>query len=384
MTTKSEDRKNAVYRTAAGGSLFGAGAYANRHVERRLKNAGHEGLFDSAKKLKLKPAHASFLAGKIGARGLQVTGLPLVAVGVKHIVKPTSTKPFSLNDEIVKPVVRNTFLHDQVKRGEKSLNVNKDAALEQKIHSSRARARDLSLVGGTLGLAALGTRAPEVASAVARRSAKFSAKPKVKRLIAFEPKATKVSNALGIGAIGVGSTGSFNFAHLQNLQNKQDVKKDAFLDQYRNHISPKAEEGYKHLRRGAISRHVDSVGAGVLGTGMMAHSIRSVRHKNKPIAALELLGGALSNKTAYDTNRMAREWNAKANKIKAKAYERERNGELGPGRYTDMAKSMWVEKAALSLVPKVPKGMLRTPSIRQGHLMHTRSGKIVSVRGSVG
>ena len=225
MSIESDDRRSAVYRTLAGGSVFGAGAYANRRVEQHLKNSGQPGLFDAAKKFKLKPTHARYMAGKIGARGLQVTGLPLAAVGVKHLVKPSETKKFSLKEEVVNPVLRNTLLHDQVKRGEKSLNVTKDASLDQKIHRSRTRARDLSLVGGTLGIAALGARSPEIAAAVARKSPKILAKPKVQRLVNFEPRATKASNALGIGAIGVGSAGSFNFAHLQSLQNKQDVKK---------------------------------------------------------------------------------------------------------------------------------------------------------------
>lgn len=381
MSVESDNRRNAAYRTVAGASVFGAGAYGNRRVEQSLKNSGQLGLFDATKKMKLKPAHARYLAGKIGARGLQVTGLPLAAVGVKHLVKPSETKRFSVKEEVVSPVLRNTLLHDQVKRGERSLNVNKDAALDQKLHRSRTRARDLALAGGTLGIAALGARAPEVAAAVARKSPKILAKPRVQRLVNFEPKATKASNALGIGAIGVGATGSFNFAHLQSLQNKQDVKKDAFLNQHRNRISPQAETGYKYLRNGYKHKVFDATAAGVLGAGTVAYSVRELRHKNKPAAVLGTLAGAITLKEAHDNAKAAREWNAKANKIKAKAYERARDGVFGVGRNVDMAKSLWVEK---SVIATVPKGLMRKPAIKAGHLMHTRTGKIVSVRGSIG
>jgi hypothetical protein len=108
-----------------------------------------------------------------------------------------------------------------------------------------------------------------------------------------------------------------------------------------------------------------------------------LKQNNKAGASLGLLGGAIALKQANDNAKAARTWNAKANKIKERAYQRERDGEWGKGRNVDMAKSMWVEKG-LSVGLPYPKGVLRRSGLRAGHLMRTRSGKTVSVRGSVG
>jgi hypothetical protein len=76
----------------------------------------------------------------------------------------------------------------------------------------------LSLSSGTLGLAALGTRAPAVARAAGNKGVKG-----LSRLASHEAKATSLSNTLGVGAIGVGSAGSFNYAAQQKLERKRDA-----------------------------------------------------------------------------------------------------------------------------------------------------------------
>jgi uncharacterized ParB-like nuclease family protein len=183
--------------------------------------------------------------------------------------------------------------------------------------------------------------------------------------------------AAAVGAAGLGAYGA-------NRANESKIAKkdDKFLRQYRDRISPNAEQGYKHLRSGAKSRQVDAVATGALGAGLASYSAKEFRNKNKSGAALSLLGGAVSLKESADNAYAARAWNAKANKIKQRAYQRERDGEFGSGRNVDMAKSMWVEKG-LSVGLPYPKGMRRS-GIRPGHLRRTRSGKTITVRGSVG
>jgi len=389
MSKQSEYRRNAVGQVVVGGALTGGGAYANRVTEQRLARSGNKGLFDAAKELKLNRAHAVYAGSKLGARSLQVTGLPLLALGLHGMVKPKKTRPVSISQDVVKPVLHNALLTDQAKKGQKVLqnNVSKESAADyrERIINSKRRSKNLSRVSGTLGLAALATRSPEIANAVARKVPKVAAHPKVSHLMSLEPKATKASNTLGVGAIGVGSLGSFNNARMQNLEVKRErVSKydDKFLTQYRNRISPKAEEGYKHLRRGARSRTIDAAGNAVIGAGLLAYGGKDLVQRKPGIASLGAVGGLMALKTAHDNANEARVWNAKAKKIKERAYQRERDGEWGRDRQVTVAKSMWNVDKALNL--SVPKGMIRRPGIRAGHLMRTRSGKTVAVRGSVG
>lgn len=76
----------------------------------------------------------------------------------------------------------------------------------------------LSLSSGTLGLAALGTRAPAVARSLNGKGVKG-----LSRLASHEAKATSLSNTLGVTALGVGSAGSFNYAAQQRLERKRDA-----------------------------------------------------------------------------------------------------------------------------------------------------------------
>jgi hypothetical protein len=707
---KQEYRRNAVGTASAGGATFGAGAYLNRKAEDKLKASGKPGIWDATKARKFSIEHAHFAGKKLGARSLQVTGLPLAAYGIRNIIKPTKNRPVDLHHDVIAPVAHNALLTDQVKRGEHRMS---KAVSEERIIQRKNRSKRYSRVSGTLGLAALAARSPEAAVSLTRRSKDLAKNPNLLKLAAKEPTFTRHSNTLGIGAIGVGSLGSFNNAKLQGLEAKrakeqinksaktdalkrivpsklrelgfeaQDlrqavkdsglrqgvkehmdymgrmtpseritakrvaqaeailkpgdklgrittpefdkpyqvgnvtaisprtrseklyemiggrrvavtfkpakggrsvgegdfsvsptgrfkakafkiktkdpmlmhgisnkltenirsaktpginfqagsytdtkgkvhgqvaweglpgtryvpgvgygraglfafhppttaafrtpkgtplsvegakaarrhviraatgratprdarhlpydarefvktlpwqghipgrvpflgktkiaagtatgvggtayyeenkhpratdgkfrskgglVQKDAFLDQYRNRISPKAEKGYKHLRSGARSRNIDAGTNAVLGAGLIGYSVRDLRHKNPLGAAVGTLGGALTLKGAHDNAREARSWNAKANKIKAKAYEREKNGEWGRDRQSTVAKAMWIEKgfpvkAGMAIGRPKPIGMMRRSVVRSGHLMHTASGKIVTVRGSIG
>lgn len=393
MKDKNKNRLHGVEAAAVGGSLVGVGANVNYRSENALRASGKKGLWDATKARELSSHHAKFIGSKLGARGLQVTGVPLALVGLKHAVTGENTRRLDIHHDVVKPVAHNTVMADQLKRGEKNLSKADVPDYEDKILSAKRRAKNFSRVSGALGLAALGARAPEIANYATKKIPKLAANKHVSGVISREPKATKLSNTLGVGAIGVGALGSFNNAKLQNLEFKQGKQRkagiakrdDKFLAQYRNRISPDAEEGYKYLRNGVKHRAVDATAAGALGAGVIAYSARDLRHKNKAGAALGALAGAVSLKEAHDNYKAARAWNAKANKIKAKAYEREAAGEWGKNRQITVAKSFWdVEKASLGMVPSVPKGLMRRPAIRQGHLMRTRSGKVVSVNGSIG
>jgi hypothetical protein len=202
---------------------------------------------------------------------------------------------------------------------------------------------------------------------------------------------TKMITA-GTGLVGGGAIGNQKWdehkhprAYAGKFTNKGAVTKrdDKFIREYRNRISPSAEAGYKHLRSGVKSKRIDAVGDLALGGGLAHFAAKDFTRGRKGYAALGALGSALTVKGGINSIQSSREWNAKANAIKARAYQRARDGEWGKDRHVDMAKSLWVEKG-LSVGLPYPKGMLKRPGIKAGHLMHTRTGKIVSVRGSVG
>jgi hypothetical protein len=170
-------------------------------------------------------------------------------------------------------------------------------------------------------------------------------------------------------------------ANKLNDKNKVSKRDDKFLTNYRDRISPSAEEGYKYLKRGTRSRQYDAAGNAILGTGLLVHA-GHIAAKKRPMSAIEGIGGAVALKTAANSHAEAQEWNSKLNKIKSAAKVRESEGTWGRDRRVDVAKSIWVEKG-LSVGLPYPKGMRRS-GIRPGHLRRTLSGKTVSVRGSVG
>ena len=189
-------------------------------------------------------------------------------------------------------------------------------------------------------------------------------------------------NKIGLAALAGASASAYAGSKLHR-NHKVSKRDDKFLTQYRDRISPNAEAGYKHLRRGVKSRRLDAGTNAVLGAGLIGHAGHLTSKKHFYVAGLEGVGGALTLKSAHNSANDARVWNAKVNAIKAKAKQREAEGIYGKDRHVDMAKSIMFEKG-LSVGLPYPKGMRRAGGIRVGHLMHTRSGKTVSVRGSVG
>lgn len=216
-------RANAATHLATGGALLGAAAGANYVNDRSLERKGLDKPIKAARKRKLRPAHGRYLGVKAGIRAAQISGLPLAAYGAYNLIKPDKEVPrVSPRRDVARPIARAVTLQDA--RDEARRRVAKEALTadeRRKLVRRKRVGRDLSLVGGGLGLTALALRSPELARVAASRSRKLAGTKTVQRLAAKEPAATKASNTLGIAAIGSGSIGSFNYASQQRLEAKQ-------------------------------------------------------------------------------------------------------------------------------------------------------------------
>jgi ribosomal protein S18 acetylase RimI-like enzyme len=289
----------------------------------------------------------------------------------------------------------------------------------------------LSQVSGTMGLAALGLRAPAAARAVSR---KVPVKG-LARVAAHEDKATRWSNTLGVTAIGVGSANSFNWAGQQKLERKKDpapvakahrlpdgswarlrVKRKiagsqstaveamrgqknigymqvagrasargqiamvetlpeyrrqgvasamlrraesaglepkhdwdhmsedgarwarsvakGFVRQYRDHLSPEAEAGYKHLRSERREAQATAAGQATMAglSGWLTH--HEVKQQPRNRAALAVTGASTlaAGYAALGSARVAGRRKKSMKKIEAKAHARAQAGLYGPGR----------------------------------------------------
>lgn len=388
---RAKYRRNGAVNASAGGAVLGGAMALNYKTNKTFKRSGAPVMWDAVKNNKLSRHHARWLAGKAGVRALQVTGLPLTAVGIHHMVRPQKNKVIDPAKDVIGRTVQNAAMSDQVKMGQKWVNKAYTEADNAEVVARKKRARHLSQVSGTMGLAALGLRAPSGAAALARHSKSAANVKALARVASHAKTANEASNTLGVGAIGVGSLGSFNFARLQGLEAKRDqVRKDAFLNQYRDRISPKAEEGYRRLTTGIREDNIDAAGNAALGAGLIGYSMKDAYKKRHGLAVLGVLGGATALRSAKrniesaDRQKMARQ------RIKDKAVERATAGQYGEGRRPvakasteDLAKA-FVRLRAPRLNAPYPKGILKKPAIRDGHLQRTASGKIVSVRGSIG
>ena len=154
--------------------------------------------------------HLPHLAGKLVVRGGQVSSLPLIAVGVRGMVKPKENRKVDLRDDVIAPTIRNATLADQVERAqERGLSKRLTPREQERLDAHRGTGRTLSLASGTMGLSALALRAPQAAGVAVKRGVKGKA---LRRLANQAEAATKHSNTLGVLAIGTGSAGSFNYA----------------------------------------------------------------------------------------------------------------------------------------------------------------------------
>ena len=135
----------------------------------------------------------------------------------------------------------------------------------------------LSVAGGTMGLAALGLRAPAAAKVAVRRGAKW-AEPLARREVA----ATGHSNTLGVAAIGTGSAGSFNYASQQKLERRKE--RALAVAKARNPWS-KREQHVNQALLGTAALGVPAgafLGAGAQYAGIAVHN-RNARRYNSAI-----------------------------------------------------------------------------------------------------
>jgi len=210
-------------------------------------------------------------------------GLPLLAYGAYNAAraKPHPTEavdPMTLGTD----VVRHATYQDQIDRGRERVGKALTEGEKHRLDAQRAIGRTSSLVSGTLGLTALGLRAPGGARALANRGVKGA---RLVRLAGHEGRATGASNTLGIGAIGVGSAGSFNYAAQQKLERKRDVSKglpSALRARGASAVSDYAEGRLRTYRLGrGISRDVASIRAGSnVPTSILSANERLVRARN--------------------------------------------------------------------------------------------------------
>ena len=257
--------------------------------------------------------------------------------------------------------------------------VNK-AMSDAELRRRKAMQSKISITGGTLGLAALGARG--AGSKIGLRAAQ-RAGVKVKNPAATGEKLKDASNLLTTAGAGVGGVGAFNFAAYTQAESKrrrmttQPVRKDRFLDTHRQHISTSAERGYEHLRRGRNKK----AGWAAANAGLTAVNLAGTRRAGTGGKVLGYGLGALTGTNAIREARGAQRWNSKMDKIKAKAYERARTGELGRDRNPDD-----FAKALVRVRPPglpFPKGR-RRPALRAGSVRRTASGRMVAYRGSYG
>ena len=367
---------------------------------------------------RLKPAHGRYAAAKLGVRGLQVTGIPMAAYGAYNLVKPDKKVPrVNAKDDIARQVARGVTFRDAADDYRKRVAKRQLTQAEsEKLVRRKKSGTALSLAAGTMGLGALALRSPEVARAVASRSRRLAGKPKVKRLIAFEPGATKVSNTLGIAAIGTGSAGSFNYASQQRLEAKQ-VRKglpdrmrhagkmrrvlgydsktkqiildnpadpttpyrvarggkkppkppaeptqmrlpfgkrdDKFLRRYKDRISPDAERGYNSMRRQRNKDRAWAVGQTGLAGLNAAGTVAAVRARSKPFTVLGAGLTAFSGAQAVKHGSKARGYDkGPMEGIRRKARAREQAGLYGPGRGKEPVDAS-SKRVGKALVPRI-------------------------------
>ena len=294
MTTTKEqerqkvNRKRAVGQQITGGALMAGGATVNEVLDGRLRTRGSAPTVSALVRTAQGKAggftartHVPHIAGKMASRGMQLASLPLMAAGTKNLISGKDTKPVHLTRDVVKPVFHYATLQDEVARGEKQLNMKVTKLLDPTEQATLSRhkrvGRDLSLVSGTLGLTALGLRAPQAAAALERRGVKG-----LTGLARHSKRATSASNTLGVGAIGIGSAGSFNYAAQQKLERKRDVTKAQ--GEYFRAPAPLERDSGRRRRVQTESEHqawrATAAAAGTASTA--AVGARWLGHKNSP------------------------------------------------------------------------------------------------------
>lgn len=226
-----DKRSNALGYVAAGGSLVGAGAAADALVNADRRKKGLHGPVRSFRATKRVPRRVLAGSGvKVAATGVKAAGVPLLAYGAWSAMRGEKVPKASIRRDVVDRGVRGvTFADaaDQVRRSQVAKR-QLTSAENRKLAGHKEAGRMLSLAAGSMGLTALALRAPEVARA-AQRVKRLKRVSALSRVAAKEPGATKLSNTLGVAAIGTGSAGSFNYAAQQKLE-REALKKSWLTD----------------------------------------------------------------------------------------------------------------------------------------------------------
>ena len=221
---RAENRSRSAQYAAAGGAILGGAAYANHRIDRAFGDRPK--LVQAVRQKKLSMAHAGRAAGKAGVWAARSTALPLTAYGVYGLVRPKrKTEKLRIGRDVVKPMVGHATLRTQEKAMQERVG-KRDASFARadanRLTAHKKAGRLLSLASGSMGVAALGLRAPSLAGVAVRRSARAKKVPALQRMAGRRGKATQASNTLGVLAIGTGSVGSFNYAAQQKLENARD------------------------------------------------------------------------------------------------------------------------------------------------------------------
>lgn len=351
---RAENRSRSAQYAAAGGAILGGAAYANHRIDRAFGDRPK--LVQAVRQKKLSMAHAGRAAGKAGVWAARSTALPLTAYGVYGLVRPKrKTEKLRIGRDVVKPMVGHATLRTQEKAVQERVG-KRDASFTRadtnRLTAHKKAGRLLSLASGSMGVAALGLRAPSLAGVAVRRSARAKKVPALQRMAGRRGKATQASNTLSVLAIGTGSVGSFNYAAQQKLENARDkafvnpggIRKslvapgtwkrdDAFLRAYRQNISPSAEQGYKDLKSIRRQNRIQAGAEGTVGALVGGLTISNVRRHGARLPTIAgLAGTGLSALNSAYHARSARSQTRRIDKIKAKGFDRASRGELGPER----------------------------------------------------
>lgn len=218
MAQRETDRTRAAEWVGTGAGMLGAGVAGNALLDERLRRRGSAQLGLSAyRSVRRKPGglswktHGPHLAGRAVTRGVQLAAVPVLATGVYGLATGRRTEKLRPGRDVVTPTLRSTVLADNLA---KALTAREQRA----VNAHKKTGQGLALVSGSLGVAALALRSPQGAKALSRRGVKA---PALTRLAGREAAATRASDTLGVGAIGAGSVGSFNYARQQQLERRQ-------------------------------------------------------------------------------------------------------------------------------------------------------------------
>jgi hypothetical protein len=329
VAQRETDRTRAAEWVGTGAGMLGAGVAGNALLDERLRRRGSAQLgLSTYRSVRRKPGglswktHGPHLAGRAVTRGVQLAAVPVLATGVYGLATGRRTEKLRPGRDVVKPTLRSTVLADNLA---KALTAREQRA----VNAHKKAGQGLALVSGSLGVAALALRSPQGAKALSRRGVKA---PVLTRLAGREAAATRASDTLGVGAIGAGSVGSFNYARQQQLERRQYAVRKGFLREHRDRISPDAERGYRTLRSQRNDATVSAAGSAALAglSGTVLHS--EWKNLSKPALALTAAGGVAAGYGAVRSGVTAARRQRRMDSIEAKGRARAKLGLYAPGR----------------------------------------------------